>query len=293
MYYLLLLAAALLLAFDFAVNKLYQKIAGTKISAGLLFNSLWGLFTAIIFLAVNGFKCSFTVFSLIMAFLTAVIIMSYNIIGFRILKNGSMALYTLFLMTGGMTVPYIWGLLFLDETFSWLRTIGLLLIIIAIVLPNIDKQRLDVKNLIMCAAVFILNGFSSVVGKIHQTEMVYETVSAMDFVVLAGIMRFLIAGIAYIFVRLTKKEQKSVEFTGKKILLCGMLIVGSAVVGGMSQVFNLISASHLPATVLYPFLTGGSIILSAIAGITFFKERPSKSVIFGIGLCFVGTVMFL
>lgn len=293
MYYWLLLAAALLLAFDFAVNKLYQKIAGTKISAGLLFNSLWGLFTAIIFLAVNGFKCSFTVFSLIMALLTAVVIMSYNIIGFRILKNGSMAVYTLFLMTGGMTVPYIWGLLFLDEAFSWVRTIGLILIILAIVLPNIDKQRPSVTHLIMCVAVFMINGFSSVIGKIHQTETIYETVSAMDFVVLAGVMRFLIAGIAYVVVRLTKKEQKNTEFTKKRGLLCGILIVSSAAMAGMSQVFNLTSASHLPATVLYPFLTGGTIALSAIAGMIFFKEKTSKKIILGICICLVGTVMFL
>jgi len=39
-----------------------------------------------------------------------------------------MSLYTLFLMSGGMTVPYVWGVAFLDEDLTLFRTLGLLLI---------------------------------------------------------------------------------------------------------------------------------------------------------------------
>ena len=56
------------------------------------------------------------------------------------MENGSMSLYTLFLMSGGMTVPYIWGVLFLNEKLTIFRTLGLVAIIaaiiIAIVLPK-------------------------------------------------------------------------------------------------------------------------------------------------------------
>ena len=46
--------AVMLLAGDFAVNKLYQKKYGTDIEAGLKFNALLGLFTAAIFFAGSG-----------------------------------------------------------------------------------------------------------------------------------------------------------------------------------------------------------------------------------------------
>ena len=104
-YYLMIVLAVILLAGDFAVNKLYQKRYGTSLETGLKFNALLGLFTAIIFFAINGFKFEFSVFSMLMAGIVALSIMSYNILGFRVLKSGSMAFYTLFLMCGGMFVP--------------------------------------------------------------------------------------------------------------------------------------------------------------------------------------------
>ena len=58
--YLLLLLAALLLAFDFALSKLYQQHVGTTLSAGFLFNVFSGLFTALIFWAIGGFAFHFS-----------------------------------------------------------------------------------------------------------------------------------------------------------------------------------------------------------------------------------------
>ena len=87
----------------------------------------------------------------------AKILMLYIFIGFRIMENGSMSLYTLFLMSGGMTVPYVWGVLFLNEELTILRTLGLLSIITAIIISNSGKgftyqlegsrKRLSIVNL--------------------------------------------------------------------------------------------------------------------------------------------------
>lgn len=122
--YLMLVLADILLAGDFAINKVYQKKQGTSLKAGFRFNALLGLFTAVLFWIINGFWVEFTLFSALMAAGSTILITSYNLLGFRVLKNSSMAMYTLFLMTGGMIVPYVWGLLFLDEPFSLLRTFG-------------------------------------------------------------------------------------------------------------------------------------------------------------------------
>lgn len=292
MNYLLLFIASFLLAVDFAVNKLYQKTAGTGIVAGLGFNSILGLFTAIIFLAANGFKCSVTVFSLVMATIFSILVMSYNIIGFRILKNGSMAVYTLFLMTGGMIVPYIYGLLFLDEMFSWIRTCGILLIIFAVILSNFSKEKIDKKQILMCILVFVINGFTSVVSKVHQIEIGYETVSTNDFVILVGVMKLLVAGIAYLAVRV-KSNRASMEKKSNKLWQMSVVILTSAIVSGVSFVLQLRGAQDLPASVLYPFLTGGTMVLSSIVGVIVFKEVISKKTILSVCLCFVGTLLFL
>jgi len=54
-----------------------------------------------------------------------------------------------------------------------------------------------------------------------------------------------------------------------------------------------LGAEKLPATVLYPFITGGSMLFSSIIGAIVFREKLSKNLILSIGLCLIGTLLFL
>lgn len=289
MFYILLFVSAVLLALDFAINKLYQKRMGTTASAGFLYNALQGLASCIIFFAIGGFKFNITPYSLLMAAILAVLIMSYNLIGFRIMKKGSVAIYTLFLMTGGMLVPYIWGIAFLNEEFVWLRAVGVILIIFAVALSNFSKQKFATTQLLMCVAVFVLNGFNSVVSKVHQVETSFETVNPFNFVALVGLCRFVVSGVAYIVCEAKNKNEKTkVDFK-----TVGLIVPISAVLCGLASACLLIGAANLPATVVFPINTGGTMILSALAGVIFFKDKLSKSIVIGIAVCFIGTLMFL
>ena len=156
--YLMIIGATVLLALDFALSKKYQGKVGTSAKAGLFFNAANGLLTAIVFFCISGFKISFSPYSIIMAALMSAFAMCYSIIGFKVLKMGSMSLYTVFLMTGGMILPYIYGTIFLSEAFSVLRLIGLILIFGAIVLSNAAKAKTTKLLVVLCIAVFVLNG---------------------------------------------------------------------------------------------------------------------------------------
>ena len=289
MQYMLLIGAAVLLAADFSLNKIYQKLKGTSPAASFGFNSILGLFTAIIFFGINGFKLDFSYYSLIMAVLVNGFAMSYNIIGFRLLKSSTMAMYTLFLMSGGMVIPYAFGLVFLNETFSVLKTMALILILAGVIFSNVSNEKVNSKQIIMCVAVFILNGLVSTVSKLHQIEPVFRTVDATGFVLLGGLVKFIIAGIIYLFVkkRTDDKTQK------RSWVMPAVVIISSAVAGGASYLLQLWGAISVPATVLYPFVTGGSIVLSSLFGKILFKEKLSRNLIIGVILCFIGTVMFL
>lgn len=290
MNYVMLIFAAFLLACDFSINKLYQRRAGTGILAGLGFNALIGIFSAGIFFAASGFKIGFSFYSLIVAAIFTLFVMTYNIIGFRIMKYGSMAIYTLFLMTGGMLIPYIWGIAFLSEGFATIRLIGIILMIFAVALSNVGKEKINVWQIIMCISVFFLNGFTSVTSKLHQIEAAYETVDAIDFVVLTGLCKFIVSGIAYLVVRASGNNEKSRGQIGGRECF---LIAASALISGVSFFLQLLGAVNLPATVLYPILTGGTMILSALAGCILFKDKLTRNNVIGLVLCFIGTLLFL
>lgn len=285
--YLQVLAATILLAFDFALSKKYQKSCGTSVTAGLSFNALNGMLTAAIFFFLSGCKFTFSPFSILLAFAMSLFGLTYSIIGFRILKSGNMAVYSLFLMTGGMTLPYIFGVAFLDEKLTGLRIIGLIVIIAAVVLSNRGGRLTSKEQVLLCIAVFILNGMVSIVSKCHQIDLTYGAVDSTQFVMLSGIAKFILSSLALLIFR-TKQKQ---ETPNAKAVL--PIVAASALIGGVSYMLQLIGAKALPATVLYPMVTGGSIIFSAFAGKIFYKEKISKYQWISIALCFAGTCMFL
>ena len=289
MQYMMLTSAALLLAMDFAMNKIYQKLRGTSSKTSLFFNSVLGLATAIIFFIVNNFKLSFSPYSAFTAMLMSTLVMTYNIIGFRILRQGSMAIYSLFLMTGGMVLPYIWGLVFLNESFSAVRTIGLIVIIGGVFLSNFIGEKINLKQICMCLAVFVLNGLVSIISKMHQIETNYQCVSTIEFVILGGIFKFFIAG--FLFLAFKNREGQSSEKNNFSKAL--IVIILSAVIGGTAYFLQLYGANSLPATLLYPFITGGSIVFSTLIGAVLFKEKLSRKLIISVVVCFVGTIMFI
>lgn len=287
--YVMLSLATIFLSGDFAINKEYQKMYGATLNASLVFNMMLGFFSAVIFTVLGGFESGFSVFSGLMAVISALLIMSYNFIGFKILKStGKIAIYTMYLMTGGMLLPYIWGVIFMGEPTGFLRTAGLIMMICGIVISNFtfSEKKPDKKVLIMCIAVFVLNGIVSIVSKIHQTQTVYKCMNEFGFIALSGLAKFVLAGTLLCFL-------------GKRATLCFFkpktagLTVLSAIFGGISYMFQLICAKTVSATLLYPFVTGGSIVLSAIMDLIIFKEKLSERTVIGIVLCFFGTIFLL
>lgn len=292
--YFLLIISVVLLALDFSVTKTYQQKIGADVKHGLTFNIFSGLFSAAVFLCVNAFKLEFSPFSLLCAVVSSSLAAAYTMIGFYIMQSEKLAMYTVFLMTGGMTVPYVWGVLFLNEELSPIRTAGLVIIAAAVVMLNLGKERPKLKSTLLCALVFFLNGFVSVVSKEHQLSLI--AVSSPAFVMLSGLSKSAVCSVLLLIVYIKNRKKNTAVQTSpeKKFRPSALLLIAvSAVISGFSYLLQLIGAKTLPATVLYPIITGGSIIFTALAGRLFFKEKITKKIVCSALLCLIGTCMFL
>ena len=71
------------------------------------------------------------------------------------------------------------------------------------------------------------------------------------------------------------------------------VILCSAIISGVGYFLQLMGAERLPATLLYPFVTGGSMIFSTLVGIFVFKDKITKQLLCGIALCFIGTLLLI
>lgn len=162
------------------------------------------------------------------------------------------------------------------------------MILAGIVLSNFDGEKISRKRIAMCIAVFILNGCVSIISKLHQTDIGIKTVSSAEFVMLAGIFKFLFAGAIYLFLK--KDTDAAHKPISKKALI---IILASAAADGGAYFMQLLCAKTIAATVLYPFVTGGSIVFSAIFGRIIFREKLSQKLIVSIVICFLGTIAFI
>lgn len=285
--YLMIVVATILLAVMMGLQRLYQVDEGTSMCAGTVYNMLQGAFAAVIFWGINGFRISLTPYSIIMSVLQTILVAGYTLLGFQVMKMGGLVQYSLFLMTGGMVVPYIWGILFLGEEFTLLHTLALVIIIVSIVFYQEKGAKFSLKLFGICSLIFIMNGFVSVISKLHQIETTYFAVSANEFVFLTSIAKSMISAIILLSMphRGEKAQRKAISVKSWGIVAC------SAAACGISYLLQLKSAVDLPATVLYPMITGGTILFSGILSVVFFKEKLSVRGWSGIVLCIVGTCL--
>lgn len=292
MYYLLIFIADILLALDFVLQKKYQAGAGADISAGLRFNMLNGLAAAVIFFAATGFTPMFSAFSLLCAAGMALCLIVYTLLGFQILREANTATYSVFLMSGGMLLPYIFGILVLNEELTLFRVIGITVILFVICFSTNGKLKFTPKLFWLCLAVFILNGFVSIISKVHQINATSSPVSSTAFTMYANALKSLFSALALAFWKSRQKRggPRKPLLHGKGLLLT---VCFSAVLSGSSYLLQLTGAKMLPASVLYPLVTGGSIVMTALAGKIFFKEKLGRAGWISIGLCLAGTLCFL
>ena len=289
--YLPILLSVVLLAFGFILQKAYQKRSKDTIEGGIDFGIISAGFSIILLIVTSGFSISFTWFSAINAVMKSACCLAYTIIGFWIMKKGSVAIYMLFLMSGGMLVPSVWGWIFLDEEPRLMHILGLIIILVSIILNNIGKEKFNVKVLLMCCAVFVLNGFVSVFSKLHQVNTTYDMVPTLDYTMLsmvASLAMSLVLKAVLSFKKATKVKAKR-KFSWIPIIIVAVY----SVLCTFSSILQLEGAKNIPASMLYPMITGGSIALTGVFALIFFKEKLTVRGWISVVLCCAGTCLFI
>ena len=110
-----------------------------------------------------------------------------------------------------------------------------------------------------------------------------EKTSAAGYSVLSALMTVVIAGIFILF------NLKKATLPAKKSYLS---LAGCGLLNKVANYLLLISLSQVPASVQYPMVTGGVMIVSTILGF-FTPNKPKKKEIISLVLSFVGLMMLV
>jgi drug/metabolite transporter (DMT)-like permease len=127
-----------------------------------------------------------------------------------------------------------------------------------------------------------------------------NSVDTGSFVIIGSLLKGIICLIIFIFISILDKGKgitikndikKVINIRQNIIPILLLLLVGLSNV--ISSYCILTGAINVPATVLYPLISGGSIFLTTVLDLIIFKEKPNKFLAIGIILCIVGIVCFI
>lgn len=278
MYYGLIVLSVILFGGCFALNDVFQKQCGSSIKASLQFSLLSAVAGLIVLLAVNGFRIEFTVFTLLLALLSTLSGFGFTFCAFKALGMINLSLFSLFSMLGGMVLPFVQGILFYGEKLTAAKIVCFVLICIALLL-TVERGEKK-KGIIYYIGIFVLNGMSGVLSKIF-TDAPYEKTSAAGYSIWICICTVVIAAVLLLLFFRERTEP-------------GKMQLSSAGVGALNGIANkianyllVIALMHVDASVQYPMVTGGVMIVSTV--ICFFgKNKPSIKEILSVLVAFVG-----
>ena len=279
-YYGLISAAVILFGITFFFNNKYQKLSGSGIGATFVFsfvNSVAGLLCLLI---INGFALEFTPFTLVMAALTAINGILYTFCALKAFEHINLSLYSIFAMLGGMLLPFVVGIIFYDEPLTLGKGIALAVIIAALAFTVKPGEKK--KGTIYYVGVFVLNGMSGVLSKIFQSAP-YEKASAASYSIWSALVAAVMSGVVIICIR------NSVE---RPCIKSVSLAAGFGAINKIANYMLLIALAVLPASVQYPFVTGGTMIVSTVISLIT-RQKPSWRELVSVGLSFAGVLILV
>ena len=277
LYYGIISLCAVMFGIMFFFNQMFQRECGATLKSSLVFSAGSSLVGVVILSAISGFKLDYTHFALFMAIIASLSGFAFAFCSFMALGKINLSLYSVFSMLGGMALPFITGILFYDEPFTKGKAICFLLITFALFF-NIDKKGSKSSGFWYYAGTFVFNGLAGVLSKIYTDAPETLKVGATEYSILCAMVSFVLAVVLLLFMGGDK-----IKITFKSVVA----MIGSGFFSKIPNFLLLISLMHLPASAQYPFITGGTMIVSTIiAYIT--HQKPSKKELMSVAFSFLG-----
>lgn len=315
MYYAMLIGASFLFGSQFMVTKAFEKNYGKTVRASLSFSLLYSLFAGVIFFIIklvsSGTVFNLNPFSLCMAFGLSLVNILSSAIGIKTLALGDIAVYSLFLMLGGMIVPFFAGIVFLKESVSVCNLIGVAIMIIALCLPVFfgkknknageaqtdgdTKKKTSVFFYVLCVFLFILNGLSSTLSKFNSVKE--GAALGAEFTFYTYGIQFVISLAAFALTTALGKSDKTQNEEKQPCILFRPVAIGCGAafgaVNGTAFLMSSVAAEHVVAVAQYPLITGATILFSSLLAFLFYREKPTALQLVQIVISLAATILFM
>lgn len=255
-----------------------------------LFTAISQLLCAIAFLVMSKFELSFDSAIWIYA-LSIMVLATVNACALNIaVQRGDLSITGL-LSSLSLIVTTVLSIIFLNGKPTVYFITGFFVLIVAMILINVqfgkkvehrEKKKFDVLWLILSLLALFANGVSSFL--VAKQENVFNGQYNNEIMIIAfGISSLITFLISFLF-----EKGEKIKTGGKSALIWGTLCGLSL---GIMNVFVLLSVAKVHASIVFPVISGGSMMLIFIASLLFFKEKYRPTQYVGFILSIISLVL--
>ena len=291
MYIALICFATFLFSVQFVFNDVYQRGEGANVVTAMLFSGLTGIAGIIMLVLTNGDAFQYSLFSMLLAFLSAAKNVLSAYLSIMVLSRANLSVYSLYSMLGGMLLPFGYAILFCGEPLTWQKCVCTVLVMGALLLglrgkdSAPEEKRQQGSPLPWYLGVFVMNGLSGVFSTIHQRAGEIA-VSASAYSLMERAWGLLIVVVVLLVCRSRGQAirlQKPLRSIGST--------VGFGVITTLANLILLIALLHVDASIQYPIVTGGVIVLSLMWD-WILGKKPNRYAVGAAAVSFAG-LLFL
>ena len=229
-------------------------------------------FSAMLLLPSAGFAFSY-------ALMTGAALLAIN--------YGSLAKTSL-IISCSLLLPTLYGIIFLGEPVSASLVIGVVLLVVALVMVNYERDteenRISVKWVIFVTLAFLGSGMCSVVQRAKTVYLGKDGDSLFMVIALGAVSVILLCA------SMLSKKERPIALTVIKRGCLPALICGVA--NGLTNFLVIyLNNQSFPASVMFPVISGGNVLIVFLYSVIFKRERFSVRQTIGFAIGVVSIVL--
>ncbi len=239
-------------------------------------NAVASLVAAVCLLLVGGVPQA-SLFTVLLALGFGFVTALQQVFTLQALELGPYA-YTAVICSLSTMIPALSGALFFKETLGFSHILGMLLMVVCFFLSadfSGEKKKTTLRWLLCCAVAFLATGLIGVMQKWHQSTDYRTELDA--FLVIAFAFSCFYSAAAFT-VSLLKNKRKAAPGNAAPSLFHLLPILLMAMIGictATNNKLNLFLSGVMESAVFFPLVNGGNLILTALAALLLFRERPT------------------
>ena len=280
MNYLLLILVTLGVSVQQIGKKAYNKKTG---GGAFTFSAATSLIALLFFIVTSKGEFNYPIELLWYSISFAICFCLASVCSFMAISTGSLSLTSLFTQYS-LLIPTIYGLIFLNESASTFLLIGIVLLLISVIFVNLEskgeKKQITLKWFVYVFFAFAGNGCCSAIQKVQQIDFNGLYKNELMIVALSTVT---ISLLVISFFAERKNMGLNIKRGAGLFLICGLA-------NGLVNFLVLVLSSKMPASVMFPVISAGGIVATALVSIFIYKEKLSKYQTMGLILGIISII---